>query len=767
MKKITLLPLALLFASLYSFAQVTFEGSKEYGRIFDLTYHPTIQNKVFAVTLGNHIVSSNDNGLNWEIYYTHSPSYQSIEKLKMIDANNISFNLDNGYFNNHLQILSLQTNQVVKTYILPIPQYATRTWIADYAIYAQNTDYAIVSQGYSIGASSFYRVYYTDNGGVSWNTIYSSIDNNFISVNSVAISPNNPQKIFIARGNAPEQPYGGLLVSENAGQTYSEKLVGIPVDPIAINPQNPDDILIGTDSNTDLENLYRSNDGGVTWQPITINWDDYVMNSIVYIAFNPSNTNTIIVCEENQVITTNDNFQTHNNLTFTEDPNGYYYGLNATFNPSNQNEILLSGNYHPLRSVNGGTTFTKIENPFFVGNSVSLSKLNNVKKHLYYGVQFGYVHKDFETQQSNPYNLLPLNFATNESYQMLNDPNFVGRVYNFANSFFGSNLLISNDHGANNISIPLNHQFLITVASNPDTPQKVWASFYQGDLAGNTGSMVYEIDFSNQNNVTTTTIQIPSFNVVSAIYINPGDFNDKIIALGGKIYKTINNGLTWQDSSNQLENYLNPTDDYIFKIVTNPLNANQLTINTTQGIFTSYDIGNNWELISDTIAQNIMHSHLNNGTLVATSYTTDYTNFSLFYTTDMGQSWETVSPTILFNPNTLGAEYNFINQVIEVYIATTDLGVLKYNIVLENLENPNFEESSSIGLFPNPTKDYLTIHSELAINYIEVYDVLGKNLYKNLISNNTIDVSTLTKGVYIIKVFFQNEKYTTAKFIKE
>lgn len=154
MKKITLLPLALLFASLYSFAQVTFEGSKEYGRIFDLTYHPTIQNKVFAVTLGNHIVSSNDNGLNWEIYYTHSPSYQSIEKLKMIDANNISFNLDNGYFNNHLQILSLQTNQVVKTYILPIPQYATRTWIADYAIYAQNTDYAIVSQGYSIGASS-------------------------------------------------------------------------------------------------------------------------------------------------------------------------------------------------------------------------------------------------------------------------------------------------------------------------------------------------------------------------------------------------------------------------------------------------------------------------------------------------------------------------------------------------------------------------------------------------------------------------------------
>ncbi|MDI9257877.1 T9SS type A sorting domain-containing protein [Flavobacterium sedimenticola] len=765
MKKITALTISLLLLSIGLMAQVSFEGSKEYGRIFDLTYHPTIPNKVFAVTLGNHIVSSVDNGLTWEVYYSHTPNNQSIKNLKILDANTMSFSLDNAYFNN-LQILSLQTNQILKTFIPPIPQDANRTWITDYAIYPQNHDIAIVSQGYSIGFSSFYRVYYTTNGGVSWNTIYSSVDNNSISVNSVAISTNNPQRVYIARGIGPEENYGGLLVSDNAGQTWTEKLVGITVDPIAINPQNPNDLLIGTDASADSENVYRSNDGGLTWESIAINWEDYVTNNIVHIAFNPSNVNAIVVCEENQVIITNDNFQTHTNNVFPEDPSGYYYGLTVTFNPNNSNEILISGNYHPLRSVNGGTTFAKVENPFFVGNTVSLTKQDYIKKHLYYGVQFGYVHHDLETQQLYPYNILPLNFVTSQNSQMVNDPNFIGRVYNFSSSFFGNSLSISNNHGANNMNVPFNHQYLITVTSQSATPHKIWTSFLEGDLDGNEGSIVYEIDFSNPDNITTETIALPAFDVVSAIYTNPSNYNIKLIALGSRIFRTIDNGTTWQNSSNGLESYLSQ-NDFIFKIVDNPLNANQITITTSQGIFTSYDNGNNWELISGAIAQNVMHSNLNDGVLVATSFTTDYSVFSLFYTTNMGGTWETINPSIFFNSYILSADYNFINQEIEIFVATTDLGILKYDISIENLDNPNFVESNTIELFPNPTKNQLTINSKQNINHIELYDVLGKKLQKNEISNNFIDVSNWTKGIYIIKVFFQNGKYAHAKFIKE
>ena len=72
--------------------------------------------------------------------------------------------------------------------------------------------------------------------------------------------------------------------------------------------------------------------------------------------------------------------------------------------------------------------------------------------------------------------------------------------------------------------------------------------------------------------------------------------------------------------------------------------------------------------------------------------------------------------------------------------------------------------SNSIIMYPNPVKNKLTIDG-LVVKDIVIYSVLGKAVL-NISNQNTIDVSSLSKGVYFIKVS-DGINASTKKFIKE
>jgi hypothetical protein len=72
--------------------------------------------------------------------------------------------------------------------------------------------------------------------------------------------------------------------------------------------------------------------------------------------------------------------------------------------------------------------------------------------------------------------------------------------------------------------------------------------------------------------------------------------------------------------------------------------------------------------------------------------------------------------------------------------------------------------SNSITIYPNPVKNMLTIDG-LVVQDVVIYSVLGKVVLK-MNNQNTIDVSSLSKGVYFIKVS-DGINASTKKFIKE
>ena len=88
--------------------------------------------------------------------------------------------------------------------------------------------------------------------------------------------------------------------------------------------------------------------------------------------------------------------------------------------------------------------------------------------------------------------------------------------------------------------------------------------------------------------------------------------------------------------------------------------------------------------------------------------------------------------------------------------ATNKWAVEGINIVIQisdtNLSNPdiNQEEIESFKLFPNPAKNRISFN----INPIkkQIFDVTGKLVKVENNSKNTMDISTLKSGIYIVKV---------------
>ncbi|MBD3905234.1 T9SS type A sorting domain-containing protein [Chryseobacterium sp. Ch-15] len=74
-------------------------------------------------------------------------------------------------------------------------------------------------------------------------------------------------------------------------------------------------------------------------------------------------------------------------------------------------------------------------------------------------------------------------------------------------------------------------------------------------------------------------------------------------------------------------------------------------------------------------------------------------------------------------------------------------------------------DKTELSIYPNPVKDVLNIQSKNQIVKAEIYDVNGRILVSTSLKGNSIHVSELPKGNYIIKLF-SKDKATVHKFIK-
>lgn len=780
MRKITLLLFMSLFCTPFLNAQFEVIGSEDYGRIFGVIYDKTTENRLYAVTLGNHILSSDNNGETWNVFYAvQNGSFGKFENnLKAYGNNQLSFVLQfgqNDVASRTLFLLNTTTQTIDNEYIAPLPDPSSEgNWITSYSISESNSDVAMISLGYQIGLSNFEKIFYTVNGGDAWTEVYSTIDNLNIFPGQVALHPTNPEKLFITLGNGDTDTDGGLWVSEDGGQNWVEKIPGIVLNPIAFSPQNPNEIWVGTGISfgANPENLYKSTDGGDTWNIVPIAWTDYLLDCINVIQFNPSDPQNMIVLEDNEILISNDggqNWEIHVYENASDNLEGYYYGLDASYNPFNENEIFISANYYPMFSTDKGETVARVKTPYFNSDGNIHYFNNGDEEHLYYGVQFGFNHKNIETGENGAYDILPLNFVTNNSgTSIFIDRNLPGRVFSYTGGFMGFNLKVSSDHGETQdhiYSIFSNHIHTLSVL--PDNSNKIWASF----SSFGENPEIYEIDFSDINNVQSEPITLPSSSgVVTGISFDPENSANVTAVKGSRVHKSADGGDSWTVSSNGLET-LNIDADMIFKLEPNTLNPDQLSIATNKGVFTSTDGGSNWSQLNNLFAHNLKHSNVTDGHIIAASHDSEVSEFAVMVSIDNGENWTIIEDEnfhFLYSSHVFSStDFHFYDEYVDVFVGTTGLGVIKYTFDLTTLkviDSDLITENSAV-IYPNPASDFVNIESKEDINSVEIYAMTGQQVMTG--ASSELNVSHLNKGIYLIKIYLKNGKTETHKLIKK
>lgn len=154
-----------------------------------------------------------------------------------------------------------------------------------------------------------YRVWRTKTDGNAWTPVSLSLDDSYIT--AIEIAPNDSKRIYVGTEN------GGIFRSTDGGNTWSANLAstdlpGHSITRLEANPTNAN-IVYATLANTGHSHVFRSNNGGLTWQDVDRGQlPDVAHHSIVIPRDKP---NSVYVCNDAGVYVSLDGGQTWMNLT--------------------------------------------------------------------------------------------------------------------------------------------------------------------------------------------------------------------------------------------------------------------------------------------------------------------------------------------------------------------------------------------------------------------------------------------------------------------
>lgn len=104
---------------------------------------------------------------------------------------------------------------------------------------------------------------------------------------------------------------------------------------------------------------------------------------------------------------------------------------------------------------------------------------------------------------------------------------------------------------------------------------------------------------------------------------------------------------------------------------------------------------------------------------------------------------------------------------MKLYVADTGNNVVKIIDVSSFLAVSDPSKNSEIKIYPNPTSDFVQISSKEKVKSVALYDFSGKLMMTENNSKDKISLLPYPKGIYLMKIVFENGKTETQKVIKK
>jgi photosystem II stability/assembly factor-like uncharacterized protein len=140
-------------------------------------------------------------------------------------------------------------------------------------------------------------VWKTINNGINWHCVFQ--DKASLGVGDMELAPSDPNIIYVGTGENLKKPRNftlpgtGMYRSNDAGKTWQQ--IGLEdswsIAEIAIHPTNPDIVLVAVLghlwSKNENRGLFKTNNGGKTWQKVIYIDDKTGVNDVVIATSNP------------------------------------------------------------------------------------------------------------------------------------------------------------------------------------------------------------------------------------------------------------------------------------------------------------------------------------------------------------------------------------------------------------------------------------------------------------------------------------------------
>ena len=588
----------------------TFGGNKGQGRVNVIEFHPTNANTYIVGAAGGGAWRTTNDGVNW------TPLYNDFASLGVSD---IDYN----------------------------PQNPNTIFLC--------TGDRDATDNYSIGLMVSY------DGGVNWNTTglqYSLANLN--NTNCLVINPLDTNSMTIATGN-------GILKSFDAGNTW-QSTIGGDFKQVVYNPADTN-ILYAASFASGNSNIYRSADGGLSWQAVTS-----LSNSRrIVLAVTPANPRIVKAVVANNSNGLNGIYSSSDTgKTFTKKYGGTcntnilnsasslssstcdgqgWYDLCIAISPVDSNKVVVGG-INTWQSSNGGSSWTIINQAY--GGAPGVASVHADKHYLAYH---------------------PLNPGT--LYEC-ND----GGVYKTSNITLWSDL----SNGLNITQFYRNAvadvaTFVIGGAQDNGT-KRVNFNNTAAHLTGGDG-MDCQIDYSS-----------------ASIFYTASQY--------GSINRTTNGGSSYSTISSNIPG--NPTGDWITPYIIHPIDPTILLAGYDH-LFASYNRGNSWTDISTTLPtgtkiKRIAMSPADYDRIFILSGTS-----TLRYTSNFGSTWTSVPVGYSGTVSDIHVDPKNKDLLWVTYSGYTNARVATFNV------NGNKWSLKNDGL-PNVPVNCITIDSSNATVYV-------------------------------------------------
>ena len=319
-------------------------------------------------------------------------------------------------------------------------QSSTVTGSGDYtfdamAVYAKNPPII-----YAAAAGPGGGVLKSTDGGQSWTLLGSSVFDQ-VAFGSLAVDPNNSNNVYVTVLYGPSADSGGVYKSTNGGlswtNTTSSFFAGWASD-VIIDPANSSILYAGLTqdfSNTSVNGMYESVNGGTSWSPLTSGLPTgTAVGDSMRIVESPSSPLTLYATIFESSDGLPHRFSSSNGGASWTTLNGLptdeedrFWHIMLAVDPSNPQVIYVNGDHTVYVSTNGGFAWTQIndsEDPvggyfddsgnFVLTGDHGVYKVTNV----------GDANYTFYNKQGN--------LGTSEFYTLTLDPTNANIVYGLA-----------------------------------------------------------------------------------------------------------------------------------------------------------------------------------------------------------------------------------------------------------------------------------------------------------------------------------------------